>query len=260
MAILKGNFTSRTLQMMTGITVVLPNKQDDTAMKVIYLLHGLSDNADAWPDNTMLAVYSNLYNVAFVCPEVQRSFYADMDFGLNYFTYIADELPQLVKQYFNVSTERSDTAIMGLSMGGYGALKVALMRPDRFHLCGAFSSAIDPLRKMIAQNTDPADVPAEHKEWIGVFGHRSEAIRGENLQDLVHEIVETKQRDEIPTIHLTCGKQDFLYEENVAFKDFMADKDVDFHYFEKDGVHDWFFWNDSLKLMLDTYYKPSEDK
>lgn len=255
MAIFKGNFRSHVLQMMTSVSVVLPTKRDAEPMKVIYLLHGLSDNADAWADNTMLAVFADEYNVAFVCPEVQRSFYADMDFGLNYFSYVADELPELVARYFNVSTKREDTAVMGLSMGGFGALKLALMRPERFYLCAAFSSAIDPLRRMVKENTDPANIPAEHKEWVGVFGLRSSAIRGENLQELVAELVKTKSRDEIPTIHLTCGKQDFLYDQNVAFRDYLAELDIDAHYYEKDGTHNWHFWNDSLQLMLETYYE-----
>ncbi len=254
MPVFKGNFRSQILQMMTSVSVVFPNKRDESPMKVIYLLHGLSDNADAWADNTMLSIYAEEYNVAFVCPEVQRSFYADMDFGLNYFTYIADELPQLVKRFFNVSDRREDTAVMGLSMGGFGALKVALMRPERYHLCGAFSSAISPLHRMIGEFSAAESIPPEHKEWVGVFGHRSKPVRGEDLKALVLSYAEGEPVEK-PIIHMTCGKQDFLYEDNIDFKNFMEEQDFEFRYFEKDGVHDWYFWNDSLKLMLETYYK-----
>lgn len=256
MPVFKGNFRSQTLQMMTSVSVVFPNKTNDEPMKVIYLLHGLSDNADAWADNTMLSIYAEEYDVAFVCPEVQRSFYADMDFGLNYFTYIADELPELVRRFFNVSERREDTAVMGLSMGGFGALKVAMMRPERFFLCGAFSSAISPLRRMIGEFSAAREIPEEHKEWVGVFGHRSEPVRGEDLKVLAKSLGESKAMNEKPIIHMTCGKQDFLYEDNIDFKNFMMGEAFDFHFYEKDGVHNWYFWNDSLKLMLDSYYKP----
>ena len=181
-----------------------------------------------------------------------------MDFGLNYFTYVADELPELVARYFNVSRRREDTAVMGLSMGGFGALKLALMRPERFHLCGAFSSAISPLHRMIGEFSQAEEIPAEHKEWVGVFGHRSEPVRGEDLEALVRSYRDADGPKVKPIIHMTCGKQDFLYEDNINFKTFMEGEDFDFSYFEKDGVHDWYFWNDSLKLKLDTYYKPEE--
>lgn len=255
MGIFKGNFRSEALQMMTSVSIALPNKQDDEPMKVIYLLHGLSDNADAWADNVMLSVFADEYNVCFVCPEVQRSFYQDMDFGLNYFTYIADELPEIMRRTFNVSTLREDNAVMGLSMGGFGALKLALMRPERFHLCGAFSSAISPLRRMIGEMADLEQIDDDQKEWVGVFGRRSTPKRGEDLQALVKELIEDKPKEERPLIHMTCGKQDFLYDDNLAFKAFMEEQDIDFCYNEKDGVHDWYFWNDSLKMMLDLYYK-----
>lgn len=249
MAGLKGNIRSTTLQMNTSISVVLPEKNDAAPMKVIYLLHGLSDNADAWPDNTMLSIYADEYNVAFICPEVQRSFYSDMDFGLNYFTYIADELPALMSRYFNISTKREDTAIMGLSMGGFGALRVALQRPERFHLCAAFSSAIR-IDHFLADQRDP-----EQKEWTGVFGHRDQLKYGEDLYQLVDNLCKTKPTSDIPTIHVSCGKQDFLYEQNTAFRDYVQQTDIDFHYDERDGDHNWYFWNESLKQMLDRYYR-----
>lgn len=260
MPIFKGYFFSDVLQMRTAVSIALPNKKDNRAMKVIYLLHGLSDNADAWADNTMLNIYAEAYNVAFVCPEVQRSFYADMDFGLNYFSYIADELPKLVKHSFNISSKRKDTAVMGLSMGGFGALKVAMSRPENYFLCGAFSSAISPLKRMIGQFKDLSEVPHEHKEWVGVFGHRSKPSKEEDLKLLAADLCKSGERSDRPIIHMTCGKQDFLYDDNLDFQAYMKKLDIEFYYDERDGVHDWYFWNDSLKMMLDKYYPQAKTR
>lgn len=97
---------------------------------MLYLLHGLSDNHSCWLRRTAVDRYAEEYGIAVVMPEVQRSFYCDMAHGPAYFTYIADELPQICQRLFRLSDKREDTFIAGNSMGGYGALKAALSRPE----------------------------------------------------------------------------------------------------------------------------------
>jgi S-formylglutathione hydrolase FrmB len=104
---------------------------------VLYLLHGLSDDDTAWLRRTSIERYVSELGLAVVMPQVHRSFYSDELHGLRYWTFLSDELPQLVDSFFHVSTRREDTFVAGLSMGGYGALKWALRQPsDR---CGSES-------------------------------------------------------------------------------------------------------------------------
>ena len=81
--------------------------------------------------------------MAVIMPEVQRSFYCDMTNGPRYFTYIVDELPALCQRLFRVSARREDNFVAGLSMGGYGAMKAALSRPERYAAAASFSGAVD---------------------------------------------------------------------------------------------------------------------
>ena len=129
--------------MTTSFQVILPDEGDLSEVKVVYLLHGLSDNCTGWTRYTSCERYARERNVALVLPEVQRSFYIDGVYGLNYFTYVAQELPQACRRMFGLSDKRENNYIMGLSMGGYGALKCALTYPRNYAGCGSFSGVAD---------------------------------------------------------------------------------------------------------------------
>ena len=166
---LNGNVFSKVLDMDTGITIVTPNDLKlDGSYKVVYLLHGLCGNHRNWADYTLLPTYANDYDAIFIMPEVQRSFYMDMKYGLKYFSYITEELPEICKNIFNISSKREDTAIMGASMGGYGALKCALSKPDQYGFCGAFSPAFLFLKDYLDYQRDTGIV--EFEDLKAIFG------------------------------------------------------------------------------------------
>ena len=132
MAHLRCDFRSDAMGMNTSMTVILPEKTDLSQVPVVYLLHGLEDNCTGWARYTSVERYAREKNVALVMPEVQRSFYADMDRGLPYFTFIHDELPEICRGFFGFSAKREKNYLMGLSMGGYGTLKCVLQTPERY--------------------------------------------------------------------------------------------------------------------------------
>ena len=156
-SIFTGAVFSETLMMDTTLSVILPQdsrwhrgiSQVADGVRVrekprtLILLHGLSDNWVAWPHRSRILCHAELYDVAVLMPEVQRSFYQDMTYGEAYFTYIMEELPALATRMFHLSTEPEDLMICGLSMGGYGALKCGLTHPECYRAVGAFSSLID---------------------------------------------------------------------------------------------------------------------
>ena len=148
MAYFMGNIRSKALCMDTQLHVILDDekfvaRKNGKKPKTLILLHGLSDNSAVWVRNTSLERYVERYNLTVVMPEAQRSFYTNMAHGLNYETYIAEELPALCESMFHTSVAPGDLMIAGLSMGGFGALRTALKYADRFRICGAFSAATD---------------------------------------------------------------------------------------------------------------------
>ncbi len=153
MAHLRCDFFSESLSLSTTMTVLLPQqtatqigmagRQLDGPPPVLYLLHGLSDDDTIWLRRTSIERYVAPLGLAVVMPQVHRSFYADQAAGGRYWTFLSDELPELVSTFFNVSTRRDDTFVAGLSMGGYGALEVgtatagALRRSRQLVWCAA---------------------------------------------------------------------------------------------------------------------------
>jgi S-formylglutathione hydrolase FrmB len=101
MGIFSGNFYSESLAMTTRIQVIFPDLSNDVTPvitgtpRVLYLLHGLGGDCEEWTRFSKIEYYAKKYNFIIILPEVQRSFYCDTSYGPRYFTYIADELPEI---------------------------------------------------------------------------------------------------------------------------------------------------------------------
>ena len=137
MAVASIDFTSKELKMNTLVTVSFPDSvrihgEPLSKKKVLWLLHGLSDDATAWLRYSNIDRYAMENDLVVVMPSVNRSMYCDHVLGQNYFTYIAEELPEYLSLVFGLSREREQNFIAGLSMGGFGAMRIALTYPERY--------------------------------------------------------------------------------------------------------------------------------
>lgn len=153
MALIRVSLYSDVLGCNKTITVSIPQKVDtfltkgprpteDGKIPVLWLLHGMGDDSQGWQRFTAMEKYAEARGIAVVIPEVDSlSYYCDMAVGLPYLTYITKELPSIVHYLFpQLSTERRYNYVAGNSMGGYGAIKIALLQPERFSAVGIFSS------------------------------------------------------------------------------------------------------------------------
>ena len=176
--LLRGTIFSKTLEMSTGLTIAGPNDfTGDAPYRTVYLLHGLCGNSDCWADYTRLRLYAEERRILFIMPEVQRSFYTDMRYGGQFLTYVSEELPDICKNLFRISAKREDTAVIGGSMGGYGALKAALNHPERFGACAALSPCclmngeeMDALRFMPAEQAEQTYGVQLMRDFTAIFG------------------------------------------------------------------------------------------
>ena len=251
MALFNGSVFSKVLPMETGLTVILPgDRLYGTAhepCKVLYLLHGLTDNHTAWTRYTSIDRYIREYNVAVVMPEAHHSFYSDEKLGVKFYTYITQELPAIVADMFAVSSKPEDTYIAGLSMGGYGALRCMLMNPSGYQGCGAFSAMTD----MPSFNSQQND-PFTQRIAKTLFGENQQMPPDADLFWLAEKNV--KEGKILPELYITCGKQDFLYQQNLKFKAHLEKLGVDFTFEDWDGVHEWGFWDTSVKNMIERFF------
>jgi S-formylglutathione hydrolase FrmB len=233
------------------MNVILPQKaqtqigmestaSDDPA--VLYLLHGLSDDHTIWLRRTSVERYAAGYPLAVVMPAVNRSFYTDMAHGgAAYWTFISEELPQIVQSFFKVSNDREKTFVAGLSMGGYGAFKLALRHPERYAAAASLSGCLDintiaTERKAAGQN-----------EYEDIFGPLDKLPGSAN--DLL------ALADRFPTSGKTkfyqcCGTGDFLYQENLTFRNRARKLNLTYEEHEGDG-HEWGYWDRQIQRVLD---------
>ena len=247
--ILKGSFFSNVLQMETNITIVAPNNFNSVkAYKVVYLLHGLCGNSGDWVNYTMLPVYAYNYQSIFIMPEVGRSFYSDMTYGFKYFSFVTEELPIICKNVFNILSEREDTAVIGCSMGGYGAIRNGLKYHDTFGYIGAISAAllIDDLHNW----GEGDDLLSSRSFAQSCFGDLNKVIGSDMdpkflIDDLIANDIE------IPKIFMAVGDNDFLYDENIDYYNYLKSRNVDVEFRCSSGEHTWEFCNDYIKEFIE---------
>ncbi|GIP34906.1 alpha/beta hydrolase family protein [Paenibacillus sp. J2TS4] len=258
MALINCNFFSYTLGMDSSMTVLLPEKRQqphipnpDKKYPVLYLLHGHSDDNTSWLRKSLIELLVRDYDIIVVMPNAHRSFYTDSKHGHRYFKFFSQELPVVVGNFFPASNKREDNYVAGLSMGGYGALKLALNCPDRFAAAGCLSGAISPSEALEAANRSSMFTVSDFEEnFYNVFGGKEEMENTAN--DLFHVADELDKKDvPKPRIYHSCGKGDPLYNTNIAFRDYMMKRtSFDYTFEESGGGHNWDFWNRELPAML----------
>ena len=150
MAVMKIEYYSEVLGMEWGVNVLYPDASRVTEpnskdIPVLYLLHGMSGNHNSWLKRTNVERLLRGTNLIVVMPNTNNGWYTDTQYGYNYYTALAEELPKVLKRFFpNMTNERDKTFIAGLSMGGYGSFKLALST-DRFSHAASFSGALSCL-------------------------------------------------------------------------------------------------------------------
>ena len=247
MALLHVQFYSQALQIAVSVDVILPQERCLRGRKspVLYLLHGLSDDHSIWQRRTSIERYADALGLAVVMPAVNRSFYTDTTYGAKYWNFISEELPRVMHSFFPLSDKRADTFVAGLSMGGYGAFKLALTLPDRFAAAASLSGALDVAS--MAERGAKED-PEWRREKESVFGDLS-AVRGSG-HDLLHLARQVARRKRQPMLFQCCGTEDFLYQMNTTFRKHAKKLGLDLHYEEGPGEHEWGYWDDNIQRVL----------
>lgn len=256
MALIHVNYYSAVLGMQRAMDVILPQKQNgvglasgagDEKYPVLYLLHGGSDDHTIWQRRTSIERYATQKGIAVVMPNNDLGFYTDMKYGFDFFRHTADELPQIVHEFFPaISTKPEDTFAAGLSMGGFGAFKLGILRPDKFAAVASLSGGVDLLRSSFSKDKPDEDAPGFFGYIYGSYNDLKDSINDLPVQ--MEELL--KSGKPMPKFYMVCGTEDFLYESNIAFRDRFIDR-MDLTYYEEPGIHEWGFWDRNIQRVLD---------
>ncbi len=237
MAFLTCNFYSEILSKTVEFNATIPEGCENGA-KTLYLLHGFTENSTAWSRFSSIERYAKLNKIAVIMPDAGKSFYTDMAYGDKYFTHIAYEIVEYTRKLFNLSNRRDDTFIAGLSMGGYGAVKIALRRPDIFSAAASLSGCLD-IEGIIDME------PLLSKVILGENHDLSQSP--ENVIYLVEKMKDAPIK---PKIYQAIGKSDFLYDGNQKFKEAIEKTDFEYFYEEGIGDHTWDFWDKYIQKAI----------
>ena len=254
MALLRFDHVPETVKVNLPLYIILPSPGEMRGVpvakrKVLYLLHGLSDDGSAWQRYTAIEAMAALYGLVVVMPSVGRSFYTNQPNGQAYFTYLTDELPRYLKDVFGLSPARADTLIAGNSMGGYGAFKAAFIHPEMYSAAASFSGALS-----VGFTTSHPDDP-RGKEFELLFGNLKN-MAGSKHDPAVWIKNSSADPSHLPKLYMSCGRQDDLYPLNLQFHAECQSFGIPIDYHEQDGFHDWFFWNAQIQHFLSTNLTP----
>ncbi len=247
---------------------------------VLYLLHGLHGRPDDFESmgqirETLdrLIESKQIKPLMVVMPEGADSWYVDSaEVGGpgNYASAIAHDLPAAIERSFPVATDRLHRAVAGISMGGYGALRLALAEPERYAAVAALSPAIwQNVPLPVSDDTDQddkrtpqpyflkrdpntvtigVDLPPNKRHFGAVFGTPFDPQRfnAANVFTLLQQAVAAKKP--LPAVYVTCGDDDshLLWRGSIAFFETMQLNKRWIEFRVTDGDHNWALWKTSL--------------
>ncbi|MFD2307961.1 alpha/beta hydrolase [Enterococcus termitis] len=263
MAFLQANVYSNVLEMEVSLNIILPQKTEkkigtatsghSTDVPVLYLLHGMGGNHSVWERRTSIERYVSDLGLAVIMPSTDLAWYTDTTYDMPYWTFIAEELPVICHELFpQLTKKREKTFAAGLSMGGYGALKLGLAKSEHFAAVASLSGAVD-----LAGRTDDLLSIKGKNYWEGIFGPM-EQIQG-SVNDpmfLLEQLV--KSGKEAPKIFLCCGEEDPLLYANKTMAQALAGHGIEYTLETGPGNHDWIFWDQWIQRVLD--WLPIESK
>lgn len=246
-----------------GLTGPADNTAPASGYPTLTLLHGLSDDHTIWMRRTSIERYAAARNLAVVMPAAGRSFYQDMASGARYWSYLNEELPAIMRSYFPLAAAREHNYVAGLSMGGYGALRLALANPNRYAAAASLSGALDVARR--CREAGRQGSLLSRVEMESIFGAE---LRVEGTQSDLFALSQSigkperagapsrggarqKRATPPPALYLSCGAQDSLLPENRAFHQHLEALQWKHDYSEPAGAHDWSVWEAEIQRVID---------
>lgn len=211
---------------------------------VLYLLHGYTDHYPAWVSYSGITQYARGYPQIVVMPEGDNGFYTNSyaDKDLAWEDFILLDLIHYVDSHYRTVASRQGRAIAGLSMGGYGAMKLGLKYPQMFSATASLSGAFGAARWK-----RPIEDPVFQKLVEGVYGPPDNPARAaEDPFELIKKVPEALR----PQLYISVGSGDFLLDENREFVKLLGELKVPYEYREFPGKHEWPVWDREIQVVL----------
>lgn len=238
-------FDSALLNKRTPFNVILPfgYERGQRRYPVLYLLHGFGDHYSSWVEKSNVVEYARRYPLIIVMPEGGNGWYTNgTSSGSRWEDHLINEVIPYVREHYRTLQGQRMSAVAGLSMGGYGALKLGL----KYHTQFSFAASLSGSLKITDSSEDLKRPPAVARAATDAFGPEGSAARAANsLSTLLDDAGQ-----QAPFIYLDCGTDDDLFPASRQFSALLLQKNVPHEYRERPGGHDWKEWDHQIDGVL----------
>lgn len=242
-------FHSAALNRDMTYRVVLPARvAANQKLPVVYLLHGGGEGFRSWSNDSDVARFSeprfSEQGLILVMPEGHSSYYTNSaDHPQErYEDYIVHDLIADVESKFPAASGRPNRAIMGVSMGGFGAVNMALKHPDLFFFAAGVSPAIDvPSRPFSIKRVE------QWRHHSSIFGPWRSQTRRDNDPFVLAKAADPSKT---PYLYLSCGDKEGLLPANRKFAALLEQRHLRYEFHVNPGGHDWNQWNAHLDRIF----------
>jgi len=230
-----------------AVIITPDNYANLQALPVVYLLHGHSGNYSDWViKGKGVEKAADQYQIIIVCPDGNNSWYWDspVDANYKYETYVSNELINWVDSKYKTIKDRKGRAITGLSMGGHGALYLALKHPDVFGAAGSMSGGVDI--RPFPNNWDMA-------LRLGKYSENPDNWEKKTVINLLYLV-----KPNSLALLIDCGTEDFFYKVNENLHQQLLYRNIAHDYITRPGAHNWNYWNNAIQyqlLFMNNYFK-----
>lgn len=229
-------------------------ESSDRYYPVVYLLHGYTDDETAWIQfgevNLTLdkgISNGNLPPMIVVMPDAGVSWYInDFNKETPYEDFFMDEFIPKIERTYRIRKTKEFRGVAGLSMGGHGALILAMHNPGTFGACAAFSAGIYTQEEFAGIEQEDYDKMFATLYGKGLEGEEritphwrdnSPVYQAQNLP--VEELLKVK-------FYIDCGDDDLLYNGNSNLHIILRYREIPHEYRVRDGRHNWSYWRENI--------------
>lgn len=214
--------------------------ENNHSFPVVYLLHGYSGSYAQWPELApQLGREADEMNIMMVCPDGGfSSWYFDspVNPSIRYETFISSELISYIDSHYKTIPDRHHRVITGLSMGGHGALYLAVRHRNIFGAAGSTSGGVDirPFPDKWDLKKDIGDTACCKANWE---------------KNTVINIIDSLKQGDLKII-FDCGTDDFFLQVNRSLHQKLLAMKIDHDYIERPGAHNAAYWKNSIDYQL----------
>jgi len=243
---------SEILEKEKTFRIYVPKRREGNPLfPVLYVLHGVLCNSDAWPEQTSIDEIADNYKMILVFPDGENSWYLNSPIKseMQYESYIIKELIPIIEKTFPARDDKYGRAIMGASMGGHGAITLAEKYPDLFCSVSSFFGIL----KLTDEITINSNIVGPFlNELLGPYQVSQKLWEANSAYELTEKFL-----NKDIAIFIDCGKDDETPAilTNRKFHQRLTDLGIYHIWKEKEGAHTKDFLNENLREHMDFHWQ-----